>query len=144
MSQTSKRDNADAQKWRESERHIFVAEDDPEMRRLVADKLRKIGHTVIEAADGAELMHRLAMAGDNHQFSQMRVDLIITDIRMPGSDGLAILESLRASGWRTPAIVMSAFGDSHARERAEGLGAVFLDKPFRMDLLIHTVRRLLE
>lgn len=113
------------------------------MRRVVADALRRVGHRVIEASDGTELLHRLAGPPTESSLDEGDVDLIVTDVRMPGANGLDIMEILRSARSRTPVIIMTAFGDSATRARAERLGAVMLDKPFRIDLLIQAVRTLL-
>jgi DNA-binding response OmpR family regulator len=68
------------------------------------------------------------------------VDLILTDVHMPGCSGLDVIEVLRDADWKTPVIVMTAFGDDETRARAEQLGAVMLEKPFRLDSLRAAVR----
>lgn len=122
---------------------IFLAEDDAEMRRLVADALRKDGYEVFEAADGGQLLVRLARTYKYDHRPDQGVDLIVTDLRMPVCDGLDIVGVLREAKWRTPVIIMTAFGDASTRERAEKLGAVMLNKPFRIDQLKQTVREIL-
>ena len=122
---------------------IVVAEDDFEMRRLVADCLRKEGYEVHEVADGAELLLRI-----EDSFILRRVpapvDLFVTDIRMPVYTGLEIVSGLREAGMHVPVVIMTAFGNPETRERAEALGAVLLDKPFKMEVLRAVVRRLLR
>ncbi len=122
---------------------VLLAEDDPEMRRLVSDALRGAGHRVIEAADGTALLDHLVAIFGEDDADQAVVDLVVTDIRMPGTSGLDVVEALRAKRRAIPVIVMTAFGDNETRLRAQRLGAVFLDKPFRIDVLIQTVRMLL-
>jgi DNA-binding response OmpR family regulator len=122
---------------------IVVAEDDFEMRRLVADCLRKEGYEVHEVADGAELLLRI-----EDSFFLRRapapIDLFVTDIRMPLYTGLEIVGGLREAGMRMPVVIMTAFGNPETRERAEALDAVLLDKPFKMEALRELVRRLLR
>lgn len=121
---------------------IVVAEDDFEMRRLVADCLRKQGYEVQEAADGGELPLRIE--GDLvTRRDPIPLDLFVTDIRMPVYTGLEIVAGLREAGLDMPVIIMSAFGNPETRERAEALGAALLDKPFKMEQLRALVRRLL-
>lgn len=127
---------------RGARRRIVVAEDDPEMRRVVADALRKAGHEVVEASDGGTLSALLARASTQARFPDIALDLIITDIRMPGGNGLDIVETLRATSCRTPVILMTAFGDHETRRRSERIGAILLDKPFRMEALMQAVRAL--
>jgi DNA-binding response OmpR family regulator len=120
-----------------------VAEDDPEMRRLVVEALRADGYDVREAPDGGRLLVALAQEFAGPQRPHL-VDLLITDVRMPICTGLQIVEQLRAARWPTPVILMTAFGDARARDRAVALGAVLFDKPFDMDDLRTAVAALLR
>jgi DNA-binding response OmpR family regulator len=94
--------------------------------------LRQDGYDVTEVADGGRLLITVtatyAQGEDRDAY-----DLLITDIRMPVVSGLQIVEGLRKAHWRVPIILMTAFGDAGTRARAEGLGAVLLDKPFDID-----------
>jgi DNA-binding response OmpR family regulator len=121
---------------------VFVAEDQPEMRALIARVLRQDGYEVIEASDGTALIDSLvrSMVDDARM-----PDLIITDIRMPGASGLDVVARLRRSDWTTPIIFITAFGDDQAHAEARRLGAVgCLDKPFDLDELRAMVRSLHE
>jgi DNA-binding response OmpR family regulator len=122
---------------------VLVAEDDPEMRRLVVEALRGDGYEVLEARDGGRLLVALAreFAG---QAQPDLVDLVVTDVRMPICSGLQIVEQLRAARWPTPVILMTAFGDTVTRERARAFGAVLFDKPFDIDDLRTAVNCLLR
>ena len=72
---------------------VIVAEDDPEMRRLVVEALRKDGHHVTEAADGGRLLVQIAEAFDRDP-SLSAVDVIVSDVRMPVCNGIELLERL--------------------------------------------------
>lgn len=122
---------------------IVVAEDDFQMRRVVAECLRKDGYEVHEVADGAELLLRIE---DSFILRSVPVpvDLFVTDIRMPVYSGLEIVSGLREAGMHMPVVIMTAFGNAETRERAEALGAALLDKPFKMEALRALVRRLLQ
>ena len=120
---------------------VIVAEDDPEMRRLVVEALRKDGHEVTEAADGGRLLVQIAEAFD-HDPSLSLVDVIVSDVRMPVCNGIELLERLADARWRVPMILMTAFGDEDTRKRAERLGAVLFDKPLSLDALRDAVKRL--
>jgi CheY-like chemotaxis protein len=100
------------------------------MRRLVVEALEAEGCTVRAVVDGGRLLVELShgLRDDPSAF-----DLIVSDVRMPVTTGLQILEALRASHCWTPVIMMTAFGDEPTRARAEMLGAVFFDKPFDLD-----------
>jgi DNA-binding response OmpR family regulator len=121
---------------------IVVAEDDREMRRLLADSLREDGYEVQEVQDGAELLIRLEDA-----FFLDRVppiDLFVTDIRMPAYTGLHVVSSLRGAGISVPGVIITAFGTAETRDRAAALGAELLEKPFKMAALRALVRHLLH
>jgi CheY-like chemotaxis protein len=120
---------------------VLVAEDDPEMRRLVVEALRKDGHEVTEAADGGQLV--VQIAEEFHRDPSLSlVDVIVSDLRMPVCSGLELLERLVDEHWRVPMILMTAFGDEVTRRRAERIGAVLFDKPLSLDALRDAVNRL--
>jgi CheY-like chemotaxis protein len=120
---------------------VLVAEDDPEMRKLVVDALRKDGHEVLEAHDGAGMLVVLA---ETFQVDSTlgRIDVIVSDMRMPVWSGLELLERLAEAGWRIPSILMTAFGDEETRLCAARVGAMLMDKPFSMGELREAVNRL--
>jgi DNA-binding response OmpR family regulator len=121
---------------------ILLAEDDQEMRSLVASALRADGYEVIEVADGGRL---LACVGTTYMngTSDIAYDLLVSDIRMPAYNGIDILEGLREAGWPTPVILMTGFGNRETSARAEELGATLFNKPFDIDDLRTAVRHLI-
>ena len=121
---------------------ILVAEDDAEMRHVVAATLRDDGYDVVELADGGRLLADIA-ARMKDGADGNAVDLIVSDIRMPNCTGLQILEVLRRAHWHTPVVLMTAFGDRATRKHAEDLLAVLFDKPFDLDDLSTAVANLL-
>jgi DNA-binding NtrC family response regulator len=111
---------------------VMVAEDDEEMRKLLAWSLRKDGYEIIEAEDGLQLLARLMSA---HR-DGVPIDLVISDVRMPGFTGLEVLERLQITGRREPVILITAFGDLRVHREADRLGAwAVIDKPFDFDQL---------
>jgi CheY-like chemotaxis protein len=123
---------------------VLLAEDDTELRSLIAEALREVGCEVTEASDGGRLLVQV-LAGYGHS-AQPRdaYNLIISDICMPICTGLEILEGVRQAHWHTPVILMTAFGDPWMRKRAERLGAIVFDKPFEIDDLETAVVHLLR
>jgi len=107
---------------------IFLAEDDHDMRALLAHTLRADGYDVVEARDGAELLELL---GDVCSAPWRRPDIIVTDVMMPCYSGLGILGALRHTSWNIPVFVITARRDDEVGEQALKLGAskVFR-KPF--------------
>jgi len=117
---------------------ILLAEDDDEMRSLLAWALRKHGFEITECSDGLSLLNHLDsfFSGEHPE----GIDLIISDVRMPGFTGLEILEGLTDFGIVPPMILITAFGDEETHAIAERLGAVaMLDKPFDLEDLLSIV-----
>ena len=124
---------------KETPPRVVVAEDDAEMRRLVSLALRADGNCVEEAANGSELLELL----DDAARQENSVDLVITDVRMPGLTGFQALDWLQqVRSRRPPTIVITAFPDALTYLRAEQLGACVLEKPFDLDDLRSLVRSL--
>ncbi|MCA8974087.1 MAG: response regulator [Planctomycetes bacterium] len=123
---------------------ILLAEDNGEMRQLLAGQLRLAGYEVVECRDGEQLVERLASTflptRNRHGF-----DLVVSDIRMPGFSGLEVLDGLHDCEDFPPMILITAFGDqaTHARARLLGAAAT-LDKPFRIPELLAIVQRQIE
>jgi CheY-like chemotaxis protein len=124
-------------------RRVLVADDDAEMRVLVVEALSLDGYEVSSVADGGRLLITLARGAFDGQ-TNYRADLVVSDVRMPVCDGLAILRHMRAAHWRVPVILTTAFGDANTREETERLGAVLLDKPFELGTLRRIAGELLR
>lgn len=108
---------------------VLLAEDDTEMRRLLVSALRRERCEVIEARNGLQLLSQLEQEAE-----RPALDLIISDVRMPGRSGLEVLRVLRLTDRHTPVILITGFGDpdTHAEAHALGALAVF-NKPFDLD-----------
>lgn len=115
---------------------ILLIEDDPAVRRTILQILARAGHVVMEAQDGAE--------GLRVSFAESP-DLVITDLMMPGKEGIETIRDLRRAAPTLPILVIS--GNPEAAlylEIATLLGAqAALAKPFRSAQLLATVERLL-
>ncbi|RKG97623.1 response regulator [Corallococcus sp. CA053C] len=119
---------------------ILVAEDDDAMRALLVRTLSRAGYVVVEVEDGYELGDYLAMMrGQGGTLAPL--DLIVSDVRMPGRTGLEALERLRDQGVSCPVLLLSAFADAETHAEALRLGArQLLDKPVDLDVLKEAVR----
>jgi type II secretory ATPase GspE/PulE/Tfp pilus assembly ATPase PilB-like protein len=116
---------------------VLVADDDPQMRRLIRSVLEREGFGILEAGDGLDALETIERGG---------VDLVILDLEMPRLDGLGVLEELRTQ-MRTvslPVIVLTAqHGESE--EKALDLGAQdYLTKPVQTRSLVARVRAVLK
>jgi len=116
---------------------VLVADDKETGRELVRTVLERSGHQVFEACDGDEAVERAC---------QIRPDLIILDIHMPGLDGFQVMEKLRHKEGFTaiPIIALTASAMMGDRERAMAAGFTgYITKPIRLDALRAEVERLL-
>ena len=115
---------------------ILLAEDDEIMRITIYDRLRKTGWHVDDARDGRQALKL---------FNQHRFNLIISDIRMPGLDGLSLLKEVRKQSPETDVIVMTAYGSVDDAINCLRLGATdYILKPFDLDDLIIRINRIFE
>jgi len=113
---------------------ILIVEDEDKLRRVLQLQLQSAGFDV-DLAPNAEDGLRLAD----------RANLILTDLRLPGMDGLELLTRIRRQNAQTPVIVMTAFGTVENAVEAMKAGAVdFLLKPFSLDHLMTVVNKALE
>jgi DNA-binding NtrC family response regulator len=112
---------------------VLIVDDEPLMRLSMVDALEGIGCEVTAGATGTEGLRLL----DTKQF-----DLVITDLRLPGADGLAILKSSKEHSPTTEVIVITAHGSVDTAVGAMKLGAYdYVTKPFQMDELLLVVER---
>ena len=119
-----------------AQKSILVADDDASIRSLLKQLLTDEGFAVLEASTGAEVVERV---------SQSSPELVIMDIRMPELDGIEALSRVKASSPNTAVLIMTAFGSSNLAIRAMELGAFdYITKPFELDRITHTVKRVLE
>ena len=115
---------------------LLIADDDPVALELLAEVLTREGYAVRSAADGEECL-RVAEAEP--------VDLAIVDLRMPGLDGLQVIQRLAAIQPGVPVLVLTAFVTIDTAIEAIRAGAYdYLSKPFRMEEIKVVVRRALE
>lgn len=115
---------------------ILLVEDEQMLRESLALLLSEEGFEVTQASDG-NAGHEAALAGD--------FDLVLTDLRMPGMDGLAFLDRLQHICPQTPVIVFTAFGTVDSAVSAMRAGAAdYVLKPVQFDDLHSRVRRALE
>lgn len=110
----------------ERPRRIWVVDDDPELRSLLATYLGDQGYRVRTLADGAQLQARL-----QGQLGGERPDLLVLDLMLPGDDGLTLLRRLRDGGDDLPVLMLTARADGVDRIIGLEQGADdYLAKPF--------------
>ena len=110
---------------------VLVADDDDDIRALVAGTLRADGYEVLEARDGADLLNQLESAIDDPESGP---DVVVADIMMPKLSGLGVLDALRRAKLHFPVLLMTVLDDESIHVVARKLGALgVLQKPFDMD-----------
>jgi len=113
---------------------ILVVDDEEKLRRVIELQLTAAGFDVDKAGSAEEGL-KLAE----------RADLVLTDLKLPGMDGLELLAAIRRQNMQSPVIVMTAFGTIEVAVEAMKAGAVdFLMKPFSLDHLMAVVQKALE
>ena len=117
--------------------HILLAEDEPRVRALTQRVLEAQGYRVLAAADGAAALE-LASGRD------VRVDLLVTDVVMPGMSGPDLARRLRETRPGVPVLYMSGYADQGLAHEAAATGGAFLSKPFETEALERLVRQALE
>jgi DNA-binding NtrC family response regulator len=111
---------------------ILVVEDELLIRMVVSDELREVGYDVVEACDADEALIVLE--------SSVRVDIVISDVRMPGSmDGLGLLAAIKATYPAIPVIITS--GHLEPRLAIQDGATEFLAKPFVLSAVVAAVKR---
>lgn len=115
---------------------ILIADDEPDVLLIVAERLRRNGHDVEYATDGNQAIQKS---------EQTAYSLLILDIRMPGRTGYEVCTYAKSSekNGKTPVLLISAYPEEQRVWRQSKADA-FLAKPFETGQLITTVERLLK
>jgi two-component system NtrC family response regulator len=116
---------------------LLLVEDDVAMRDLLQEDLEQAGYSIVTAADGRQALDYILS-------KEEVIDLLITDVKMPGLKGDELLAVARVNRAETPVIIITAFGS--AREAAELMrrGAFkYLTKPFDSRTLLAVVAQAL-
>jgi DNA-binding NtrC family response regulator len=115
---------------------ILIVEDEAKMRRLLELNLAEAGfatHSAGDAESGLNLLH------ENH------VDLVVTDLKLPGMDGLEFLQAIKRQNAALPVIVMTAFGSVETAVDAMKAGAAdYVLKPFSLNEMRMVIRKELD
>jgi len=115
---------------------ILVVDDDMQMRKTFSIYLEDEGHQIDTAKDGREGWVYISN-------SNLSYDLVFVDIRMPGMNGLELLEKIKLNSFDLPVIIMTGYADADLVLQAFKLGAYdFLTKPFDYELLFDIIEKI--
>ena len=113
---------------------ILVVDDQAELAENIAEVLQGLGFETEVATSAEEALARVRRGG---------ITALITDFRLPGRSGADLIDELRRSGERIPALVMSAYTDEHTIDASHAAGAwVFLPKPVPLETLMEVFQSL--
>ena len=116
--------------------NVLVVDDEPDVRDLLVEYFEERGHRVAAAADGITAKADL---------ERERFDLVVTDLQLPGVDGLGVLQAARAVNPSTIVIVVTGYASLDTAVQAVRLGAYdYLTKPFSLGQIDVIVRRVSE
>jgi CheY-like chemotaxis protein len=112
---------------------ILLADDDAELRSLLAAGFRRYGFEVIEIGDGAALLEFVEKAAEGKLPEADRPDVIVADVYMPGANGLESLARMRNAPDPIPVVILTGF-EAHDAATTLGAAAVFR-KPVELPVL---------
>src|SRR5205814_8331575 len=120
----------------DSQKHLLLVEDEAPLRQAIAEQLTDRGYHVEQAESGETAVARLA---------DFAFDIILTDLRLPGIDGSAVVEAAVARYPDIVAIVITGYGTVKDAVEAIKRGARdFVSKPFQIDELLHVLESAVE
>jgi DNA-binding NtrC family response regulator len=137
---TSSAENLDATFYcdsgKEAQPVILIVEDEERLRKGLQKSLSQERYRVLAAASGEEALALL---------EKQKVDLVVTDLVMPGMDGIKLLQRIKSAAPETLAAIMTAYGSAENMRKAEELGVkTFLAKPFDLEFLKFKINELLD
>lgn len=117
---------------------ILIVDDDDAIRRLIRDALEPLGYTILEAGSGEDA---LAVLGRTKE----KIDLVLTDLIMPGMNGQELIETILQDQPDIKSILMSGYTDDIIAERGDlKPGVDFINKPLLPIALSNKVRDVLD
>ena len=115
---------------------ILVVDDEELIRNLVVTFLSRLGHLCFTANDGVDALNKM---------KEMRIDVVITDVKMPNMDGITLTSEILKQYPECPIMVMTAFDEEYSAGTAISVGArEFIKKPFSLDEFAIRLRKMIN
>jgi two-component system, response regulator, stage 0 sporulation protein F len=115
---------------------ILIVDDQPGIRVLLQEVLKKEGYDIHTAGSGLEAVELL---------TQQSFDALLTDMKLPGMNGVEILQHIQPNATQMVIMMMTAYGEMELIEQAKSLGAThFFTKPFNIIEVRETINKLLK
>jgi len=114
---------------------IMTIDDSPTIRQMVKFTLKTVGYEIVEAVDGPSALAKLSV---------QKIDLFLSDINMPGMNGLELIRKIRAMPTFkfTPIILLTTESDQAKKQEGKAAGATgWVVKPFTQEQLIAVIKR---
>ena len=118
--------------------HLLVVDDEVELRETLAEELEENGYMVTQAAGGEQALNILLAV-------EQKVDLVISDVQMPGGDGVGLLKAIRAKNPNLPMVIMMTGFANLSPQEAQSLGAYsMVGKPFELKIMLESIQEALK
>lgn len=115
---------------------LLVADDEPILRNIIGSELAKKGFQVVPVENGTEALDLV---------KQHKIDLVISDIRMPHGDGITLLDNIQKLSSNKPAVIlMTGFADITEQECLKKGAFAVIQKPFQKSQLLDLIQKVLE
>ncbi len=115
---------------------VLIVDDDSTLRELLSETIQGMGYTVDTAGDGHEALKKL---------KRERYDVVVADLKMPGMDGLTLLDHIKSLDGNILVIIITAYATLESAVKAIEKGAYdYIAKPFRLDEFVVVVRNACE
>ena len=122
--------------WIETSRTVLVVEDEPDVCLLICETLREMGYRVLEANDG--------LVGLDLLQSNRRVDLLVTDVGLPGLNGRQLADAAQQTRPGLPVLLITGYAGAALADWALGPRMEVMGKPFTLDALSVRVGTMLD
>ncbi len=119
----------------EDQKVVLCVDDEADILELFKEEFEELGFKVLEASNGEEALSI---------FQKKQVDCIVSDIRMPGGDGVFLVKNIKALGSEIPIFLVTGFSE-YSSEALDGLGvSAVIFKPFNLEEVVHMVKDEIE